>query len=258
MFVHGPVDSPRLGRTLEVRPIPPRTCSYSCIFCPYGRTDHLRVGRRSFYPPRRILDEILDAARRTNPDYVRFTGSGEPTLCRDLGLLIRGVKEGTQTQVAISTNASLLFRKDVRQDIEEADVILPSLDAGSEEVFLRINRPHCALDFDRVLEGLARLRREFTGPIWLESMLVGGVNDGPEDIEALRRSLALVEPDQIHILRPVLPPAEPWVRSPSSDAIARATQRIRGARLSDAVEKRDTRLRIGTPFAVDEPDRPVN
>lgn len=241
MVAYGPIGSPRLGRTLEVSPIPPRTCTYSCVYCRYGRPSDLRIKRESFYPPGEILDEILAVARRTAPDCVRFSGRGEPTLCRDLGGLIRGFKAESAIPVAVSTNASLLYRKDVRQDLAEADVVLTSLDAGAgsgaEEIFLRLNRPHLSLDLDRVLEGLARFRREHAGRIWLETMLVAGINDGPEALERIQRAVDLLVPDRVYLLRPAHPPVEPWVRPPLSSVLAEAVRRIRGARSFDRTEE---------------------
>ncbi len=151
MYTYGPVPSRRLGRSLGVSPIPPRTCSYSCVYCQLGRTTHLVTRKQSFYPKEDILSEIIRNAESSKPDYITFVGDGEPTLCADLGWLINQYKKRLPFPVAVITNGSLLFREDIRQDLMSADVVLPSLDAGSEEVFRRINRPHSEIRFDTML-----------------------------------------------------------------------------------------------------------
>ena len=171
-FIYGPVPSRRLGRSLGVSPIPRKTCTYSCVYCHLGPTTRLTVARESFFPKDEIYDEIASALPEADADYVTFSGDGEPTLCKDLGWLIRRCKADFDTPVAVITNGSLLSLPEVREELREADLVMPSLDAGSAGVFRQINRPERSLEFDTVIEGLVAFRNEYPGLIWLEVMLV--------------------------------------------------------------------------------------
>jgi len=150
-YVYGPVPSRRLGRSLGVNPIPFKTCNYSCVYCQLGRTLHLINERKSFFPKDDILEEILESVKihKGKIDYITFVGEGEPTLNKDLGWLIRKAKDRTNLKIAVITNGALLYREDVKEDLLAADVVLPSLDAGSEETFKKINRPHKDLKINK-------------------------------------------------------------------------------------------------------------
>ncbi|MCK4657075.1 MAG: radical SAM protein [candidate division Zixibacteria bacterium] len=224
MYVYGPVPSRRLGRSLGVSPIPPKTCSYTCIYCQLGRTDHLQIERESFYPREDILAEIIARGQETNPDYLTFVGDGEPTLSSDLGWLIDQSNKKLHLPVAVITNGSLLSREGVRRDLQGANVVVPTLDAGNEKVFRAMNRPHRNITFDYMLQGLIRFRQEYTGQLWIEVMLVKNVNDGVEELENIKRSIDKVGPDRVYILTPIRPPAESWVRQPDPETILRAQE----------------------------------
>jgi wyosine [tRNA(Phe)-imidazoG37] synthetase (radical SAM superfamily) len=180
--------------------------------------------RKDFFPPQEILDEIQWAVdrERGNIDFVTFVGEGEPTLCKSLGWLIKNTKELTAIPIAVDTNGALLYRADLRNDLLEADVVMPSLDAGTAETFKKINRPHRALDFKTIVEGMVRFRHEYTGELWMEIMLVKGINDSENELKALKSRLEMIEPDRIYINVPIRPPAEPWAVSPDKEAIALA------------------------------------
>jgi wyosine [tRNA(Phe)-imidazoG37] synthetase (radical SAM superfamily) len=141
-------------------------------------------------------------------DHVTFSGSGEPTLNRNLGRIIRGIKKVTRVPVAVLTNGTLLTRRDVRTELRPADVVVPSLDAATAALFRKVNRPHPSLAAARVIEGLARFRREFKGRLWLEVMLVKGVNDSPAHIRALKKAIAAIDPDRVQLNTVVRPPAD--------------------------------------------------
>jgi wyosine [tRNA(Phe)-imidazoG37] synthetase (radical SAM superfamily) len=226
-YIYGPVPSRRLGRSLGVSPIPRKTCSYSCVYCQLGRTNRLTATRESFFPKEEIYREIASSLPDAEADYVTFCGDGEPTLCKDLGWLIGRCKAEFDVPVAVITNGSLLSMPEVREDLSEADLVMPSLDAGSQAVFQRINRPHRSLDFDKALGGLIAFRNEYPGLIWLEVMLVAGVNDTPEALHDLKRALDQVKPDQVHLNVPIRPPAEKWVHVPPPESI-RAAREILG------------------------------
>ncbi len=222
-FVYGPVPSRRLGRSLGVNPIPLKTCNYSCVYCQLGRTQHLINERKEFFPKEDILEEILYSVglNRGKIDFITFVGEGEPTLNKNLGWLIEEAKK-TGIPVAVITNGALLYREDVREDLSHADVVLPSLDTVSEKTFKILNRPHKDLKIGKIIEGMVEFRRSFKGQIWLEIMLVKGVNDSVDELEGLSLTLKRIRPDRVYINVPIRPPAESWVEPPDEEAIVRA------------------------------------
>jgi len=173
------------------------------------------------------LREVLRSESAGDIDWITFVGSGEPTLNRDLGTMIRGVKTMTELPVAVITNGSLLSLTDVRKDLSAADAVLPTLDAGSPALFRRINRPHPDFDFERHVEGLVAFGREYSGRVWLEVMLIAGLNDDDASLEALAASIERIGPHKVHLVLPTRPPAEPWVKPSAEEGIARA-QKILG------------------------------
>jgi len=227
LFAYGPIPSRRLGRSVGVSPIPPKTCSYSCVYCQLGRTNHLQVKRESFYPKEEILNDIRKVIENAPADYITFVGDGEPTLCKDLGWLIHETKKEFSLPIAVITNSSLFYREDVRTDLKESDVILPTLDAGTYEVFKKINRPHKSITFDKMLQGLIDFRREYPGKIWLEVMLVKDLNDTKETLSRTKIALDRIRPDRVYIAAPIRPPAESWVEPSTPDRILLA-QKILG------------------------------
>ncbi len=222
MYAYGPVPSRRLGRSLGVSPIPHKTCSYNCIYCQLGQTGKLQVKRESFYPKEDILSDIEKVMNYANADHITFVGDGEPTLCNDLGWLIKSCKNKWQIPVAVITNGSLFFMEDVRQDLKSSDVVLPTLDAGSEEVYRTLNRPHASIGFEEMLRGQVDFRKEYPGKIWLEVMLVKGVNDSDGSLMEIKDAIEQVKPDRIYISVPIRPPAKPGVRPPEPERIMRA------------------------------------
>lgn len=222
MYAYGPVPSRRLGRSLGVSPIPRKTCSYNCIYCQLGLTGKLQVKRESFYPKEDILSDIEKIMNPANVDYITFVGDGEPTLCKDLGWLIKSCKQQWQIPVAVITNGSLFFMEDVRQDLESSDVVLPTLDAGSEDVYRTLNRPHASIGFEEMLQGQVDFRKEYPGKIWLEVMLVKDVNDSDKSLLEIKDAIEQVKPDRIYISVPIRPPAKPGVRPPEPGRIIRA------------------------------------
>ena len=187
----------------------------------------MTIQRKDFFPPEEILNEIKRAIEEVESshseiDFVTFVGEGEPTLCKSLGWLIRKTKGIADIPIAVDTNGSLLYREDVRNDLSEADVVMPSLDAGTAETFRRVNRPHRGIDFDAVVEGMEKFRQEYDGEIWAEVMLVKGLNDSEEELEAIKSRLRSIEPNRTYINVPIRPPAEPWAGPPDKERIALA------------------------------------
>jgi wyosine [tRNA(Phe)-imidazoG37] synthetase (radical SAM superfamily) len=228
-FVYGPVPSRRLGFSLGVDILPYKTCSLDCVYCQLGATGRTTNRRRAYFSVREVLAQVRDALRAgRRVDHITFSGSGEPTLNNNLGRLIRGIKKMTDTPVAVLTNGTLLSRKDVRADLMAADIVVPSLDAATAPLFRAVNRPHPSLDAARMVEGLARFRKEFQGRIWLEVMLVKGVNDTPAHVRALRDAIAVIRPDRVQLNTVVRPPAEASARPLSPRELGRIARAIGG------------------------------
>ena len=207
-FIFGPVPSRRLGLSLGINIIPFKTCSYNCIYCEVGKTTNLTIKRESFYDVKEIENEFrktIDKVGRI--DFVTFSGSGEPTLNSDLGELIRFVKSFGKYKVAVLTNGSLLYQKDVRDDLALADVVIPSLDSAAEDSFKKVNMPHKDLRIDKIIEGLIEFSKNFKNEIWLEILFVKGVNDSAKDIDALCDVLKLMKLNRIQIGTVDRPPA---------------------------------------------------
>jgi wyosine [tRNA(Phe)-imidazoG37] synthetase (radical SAM superfamily) len=189
-----------------------------------GRTTALEITRKSYYPRQDILDEIINLARSSNPEVITFVGDGEPTLCKDLGWLIHQTKQNLDLPVAVITNGSLLYMPDVRHDLLEADVVLPTLDAGDQATFKKINRPHRDINFQTMWQGLIDFRKEYAGKIWVEVMLVKGVNDSETELLKIKKAVDPVKPDRIYVVVPIRPPAEDWVEPPDTETILKAQQ----------------------------------
>lgn len=205
----GPVPSRRLGLSLGVDLIPPKTCTFDCVYCEVGRTTHLTRTRQAYRVAEiiRELTEYLESPPESL-DYVTMAGSGEPTLNLGIGEIIAAVKKLTKTPVALLTNGSLFHLPEVRAEVAGADVILPSLDAGRESTFQRLNRPHPGLSLDLLVSGLKDLRREFAGQIWLEIMVLKGINDNQAELTAIRGLLREFSPDKVQLNTAVRPVAD--------------------------------------------------
>jgi wyosine [tRNA(Phe)-imidazoG37] synthetase (radical SAM superfamily) len=224
-LVFGPVPSRRLGQSLGIDPVPLKTCNWNCVYCQLGRSTPLVNERKNYYVPEAILAEVqaaLAAHRPGDIDWITFVGSGEPTLHASLGLLIRQVKTLTDLPIAVITNGSLLYLPEVRQELSAADAVLPTLDAGNAQLYRKINRTWPGLTFERLLDGLIAFRREYRGKLWVEVMLVKGLNDTEEALREIAAVLRRIQPDQTHINLPTRPPAETWVQPPDEAGLARA------------------------------------
>lgn len=207
--LYGPVPSRRLGYSLGIDIVPYKTCSLDCIYCQLGRTTQLTLERETFYPPEEIVTEIKQILAEGIPiDYLTFSGSGEPTLYHELGRLMKMIKTITQLPLAVLTNGTLLYREDIRQDLLLADLVVPSLDAVIQKVFKAVNRPHPLLDIERIIEGIIKFRQEFKGQLWLEILLVKGINDSLDHLQVLRETIHLLQPDKVQLNTVVRPPSE--------------------------------------------------
>lgn len=216
-YVYGPVTSRRLGVSLGVSLTPHKICSFDCVYCQLGRTTKKTAQRAAYAAPGDIIRELREwfqthAAQAKGLDYVSIAGSGEPTLHQNIGLIIAAIRQVTAAPVALLTNSSLFRDSVVRNAVKDVDVIIPSLDAAVQDIFERIDRPAKGIQVEDVIEGLAALRREFAHAIWLEVMLVAGVNDGIEHILKLKEAIARIRPDKVQLNSPVRAPAEVGVK----------------------------------------------
>ena len=207
--VFGPVPSRRLGLSLGVDLVYPKTCPLDCIYCELGPTT-LHTTRRAIY---RDADQVLTqvAQRLTElaapPDYITLAGSGEPTLHLELGKVIAGLKELKAAPVAVLTNGVLLSDPSVRAELALADVVIPSLDAADQAVFRRVNRPAPGLEIHNVIQGLKDFSAQFNGHLWLEVLLVAGVNDSPAHLATLARAAREIGPELVQLNTVIRPPA---------------------------------------------------
>jgi wyosine [tRNA(Phe)-imidazoG37] synthetase (radical SAM superfamily) len=212
-YLYGPVPSRRLGRSLGVDIVPFKLCSLDCVYCQLGRTTELTIERGDYVPVDAVLAEIKEKlSKDLQADYITISGSGEPTLNSRLGEIVEKIKKITTIPVAILTNGTLLYREDVRADCAKADVVLPSLDAGDEQTFQKINRPHKDISIEKLIDGLSEFRREFTGQIWLEVFLVADMNTDNEQIDKIKDAIERIRPDKIQLNTAVRPTADADIR----------------------------------------------
>lgn len=231
MVVYGPVPSRRLGQSIGINNIPPKICSYSCVYCQLGRTKRLRRQRAFFYPPEAIYVEMERklkelAAKGEKVDYLTFVADGEPTLDQNLGATINLLKD-LGIKIAVITNASLLWMDAVKKDLEQADWVSVKVDALEENTWRQINRPHGHLELNKILAGTIDFANSFKGQLVTETMLVKGLNDDEKNIEGISRQLRAIKPVIAYLLVPTRPPAESHVQRPSTERLKAIFQRIR-------------------------------
>lgn len=224
-FVYGPVPSRRLGQSLGIDPIPFKTCNWNCVYCQLGRSTPMTNERRDYFPPAKIVRQVKVSIESHHPgeiDWITFAGSGEPTLHASLGLMIEQIKDLTTLPVAVITNGSLLYLPEVRKELSMADAVLPSLDAGNEILYRKINRPWPEITFERLVTGLTAFRGEYRGKLWIEVMLIKDLNDTEAALKDLAKVIKGIGPDEVHLNLPIRPPGESWVKSTDSDGLNRA------------------------------------
>jgi len=200
-YLFGPVPSRRLGMSLGVDLVPKKVCSLDCVYCEVGHTTKLTTERREYIPYNIIAKELEHYfANNPNPDYITFSGSGEPTLNSRIGDVLQFIKQKKPgIPVAVLTNGTLLYDKKVRDELMDADVVLPSLDAATENTFQKINRPAQGLNVKKYIQGLIDFRKEYSGQIWLEVFIAPEYNDNEADLKALKNAFEQIKPDHIQI-----------------------------------------------------------
>lgn len=222
LHIYGPVPSRRLGFSLGIDIIPFKTCSFNCIYCQLGPTLKKTIQRKEYFPPSEILSRIKKVLNRGQRiDYITFSGSGEPTLNSAVGKLIQEIKKITTIPVAVLTNSSLLTIISVRKALKASDLVVPSLDAAVQEIFTKINRPYPSLKIDQIIEGLSEFRKEFRGSIWLEIMLVKGINDSPSHLKKLKDAMVKINPDKVQLNTVIRPPAVKYARPLNREELER-------------------------------------
>jgi len=224
-YVYGPVPSRRLGRSLGVDLVPFKTCTYDCIYCQLGRTTHKTTQRKEWVPFDTVIDQVKGKLE-SKPDYITLSGSGEPTLHSRIGEVISKIKEMTDIPIAVLTNGSSLWLPEVRRSLRAADLVLPSLDAGSDCLYRYINRPHPDIPFGKMLEGLVKFRDEYAGKYWLEILLLGGVTTVETQVNALAHAIKLIGPDKVHVNTVSRPPVEDFAMAVPPERLKEITSQL--------------------------------
>ncbi|NMB77273.1 MAG: radical SAM protein [Myxococcales bacterium] len=224
-FVYGPVPSRRLGRSLGIDLVPFKTCSYDCIYCQLGRTTNKTTDLREYVSVDGLLDEVAEKLRwAPRPDFIGLAGSGEPTLHSRIGDIVAGVKALTSVPVAVLTNGSLLWKPEVRAGLAEADLVMPSLDAGDQSSFERVNRPHPEISFERMVDGLVTFAQGYKGKIWLEVFVLGGITDRPEELKRVAAIVDRIRPTRVQLNTVSRPPAEACALATPREVLERLLQ----------------------------------
>jgi wyosine [tRNA(Phe)-imidazoG37] synthetase (radical SAM superfamily) len=224
----GPVPSRRLGRSLGINNIPPKTCTYSCVYCQVGKTTKTTVDRQDFYNSEELSKAVRDkldeaATKKEKVDYLTFVSEGEPTLDLKLSEEISSLKQ-TGLPIAVITNASLLFRDDVQEDLRKADFISLKVDAVSEDLWRKINRPHRKLRLNAVLDGIRKFTETFQGIVVSETMLIGNMDYGGKLAKIAEFLAELKNLNKAYIAVPTRPPTENWVKRANEDLMNAAFQ----------------------------------
>ncbi|MBN1522415.1 MAG: radical SAM protein [Candidatus Aureabacteria bacterium] len=228
MIAFGPVPSRRLGRSLGINNIPPKVCTYSCVYCQLGRSLNMQTERKEFYKPevigKSVEKKVKDAKHKGEDiDYLTFVPDGEPTLDINIGYEAEMLRP-LGIKIAVITNASLIWRKDVRDDLQKADWVSLKIDAVSEEIWRRVNRPHKSLQLDKILKGIKEFSDLFSGELAIETMLIKDVNDDAKEIEKAAKFIAGLKETKSYLSIPTRPPAEKWVKTADEHTINKAYQ----------------------------------
>lgn len=228
MIIFGPIPSRRLGRSLGINNIPPKICSYSCIYCQLGNTNSMTVNRKEFFPPSKIYEEVSEKLETLNKsgeklDYLTFVPDGEPTLDLNLGKTIKLLKP-LGIKIAVITNSSLLWNKYVQNDLMNADWVSVKIDSAYEDIWRNINRPHGSLDFKNIINGIEEFTSCYNGSLVTETMLVRRVNDSIESLTKTAEMISRIKPKKSYILIPTRPPAEKNVNPPTEESLNMAYQ----------------------------------
>ena len=228
MKVFGPIPSRRLGRSLGINNIPPKVCSYSCIYCQIGKTNSMSAYRQVFFSPEEIFTEVSEKINQLKIngdviDYLTFVPDGEPTLDLNLGKTLNLLKP-LGIKIAVITNSSLLWREDVREDLMNADWVSVKIDTTDEKIWRKIERPHGSLDIKQIIKGIKTFADSYKGTLVTETMLVKDINDNEESLKSTADVISRINPVKSYILIPTRPPAEIRVEKPTEEKLNIAYQ----------------------------------
>ncbi|MCD6471526.1 radical SAM protein [Candidatus Aerophobetes bacterium] len=228
MRAYGPVPSRRLGRSLGINNIPPKVCTYSCVYCQVGKTTKMEINRGDFYRQEDIIKEAkekVESAKKNREaiDYLSFVPDGEPTLDINIGDEIDLLKP-LEIKIAVITNASLIWNDDVKNDLLKANWVSLKVDAISEDIWHKINRPHKSLKLEAILEGALEFANIFKGELATETMFIQGINDNEKEIRKIADFLARLNPNKAYIAVPTRPPAKKGTRPANEQVITKAYQ----------------------------------
>lgn len=212
MIVFGPVPSRRLGRSVGINNIPPKICSYACAYCQLGRTLKMQIGRKAYYNVEDIAAEVREKTkdlkdRGEKIDYLTFVSDGEPTLDINLGNEIEALKP-LGIKIAVITNASLIWQEDVRCELAKADWVSLKVDAVTDEIWRKIDRPHGKLNHKDIFDGMMKFSKDYKGYLATETMMAKGLNDSEAELEKIASFLSKLKPDKAYVSIPTRPPAE--------------------------------------------------
>jgi wyosine [tRNA(Phe)-imidazoG37] synthetase (radical SAM superfamily) len=228
MMAYGPVPSRRLGRSLGINHVPPKACTYSCVYCQLGRTTQMGCERREFYFFEEVVRAVEEQVERAHErgeviDYLTFVPDGEPTMDLNLGREMELLKP-LGIKIAVISNGSLMWREDVRRELTGADWVSLKVDAVTDGVWRKVDRPHRRLWLEVILDGMRAFREVFRGELTTETMLVKGINDGDDEIARITGFLGELRPDKAYLAVPTRPPTEDWVEPPDEETLNRAYQ----------------------------------
>ncbi|MDY6905941.1 MAG: radical SAM protein [Thermodesulfobacteriota bacterium] len=233
-YIYGPVPSRRLGRSLGVDLIPCKICTYDCIYCQLQKKSSKTLKRESYRPVDIILSQLWKKLDQdVTPDCITLAGSGEPTLHRDIGAIIRRIQARTTIPVAVLTNGSLLWDPAVRDALMTADMVIPSLDAWSPELFETVNHPHPGIAFQTMYQGLVDFAEHYTGDMWLEVFIMDGINGSPADASHFLPMVQAINPGHLYINTAVRPATDPSVRRVPDTGIAQFYEILERPRQAD-------------------------
>ena len=216
-YLFGPVPSRRLGMSLGVDLIPHKVCSLNCVYCECGATTKLTAARKEYVPSCKVIEELkLYFSENRKPDYITFSGAGEPTLNSSIGFVLDWIKDNVpDVPVAVLTNGTLLSDPCLRKELLKADLVIPSLDAASPEAFKKLDRPHESISLSGYIQGLADFRKEYGGEIWLEVFILPEYNNDEKNLYLLQKALKRINPDRIQLNTLDRPGTEQGLRAAS-------------------------------------------
>ncbi|WP_028579539.1 radical SAM protein [Desulfogranum japonicum] len=256
-YIFGPVRSRRLGRSLGIDLFPSKICNFDCVYCEVGPSPALYHIRKKYSPTKDILLEITtafqDESFSDQIDVCTLTSSGEPTLHSDFGLILSHLKQTSSKPVVVLTNGSTMDSPQVRQELSLADIVIPSLDAATPAAFQRVDRPHAAIEVEKIIEGLTAFSRSFTGQLWLEVLFVQNMNDSIEEIEALTRAIESIRPDRLQLNTVFRPPATSSAHPISGDQMRKIADLLK-QKLSTPIDLPAPSSQVETPACAEDKD----